>query len=54
MYINTGTVFLQLLYIFGVYWAGPVIASAFQVHTDIHIVYMTLQQWSCDPPAVLM
>lgn len=26
-------VFLQLLYILGVYWAGPDIASAFQVHT---------------------
>jgi len=30
-------VFLQLLYILGVYWAGPDIASAFQVHIG-HVI----------------
>jgi len=33
-------VFLQLLYILGVYWAGPDIASAFQVYTG-HVIPST-------------
>ena len=32
--VSIAIVFLQLLYILGVYWAGPNIASAFQVHTS--------------------
>ena len=30
--------FLQLLYILGVYWVGPDIASAFQVHTACNLI----------------
>ena len=30
--------FLQLLYILGVYWVGPDIASAFQVHTACDLI----------------